>query len=352
MELSRFLLFSALCLAGCGDGTSTSTGSSSAKPAATENAANALSGRIRIDGSSTVYPITVAVAEEFQKEHPGVQVAVSMSGTGGGFKKFDIGETEINDASRPIKPTEIEQIKASGIEYIELPVAIDGMSIIVNPKNDFVDHLTVAELKKMWEPGSTVKTWKDVRDSWPAEDIHLYGAGTDSGTFDYFTEAIMGKSGACRPDYTASEDDNLTIQGVAGDQNALGFLGYAYFVENASLVKAVAIAPEGGKPVHPTPETIMDGTYTPLSRPIFIYVNKAAAEKPELDAFVDFYLAEASALVKEVGYIPLPEKAYDLVQKRFDDRVAGTVFGTGSIVGVGVEELLAKEAAPAAAAGH
>lgn len=342
MRFSHFLLFGALAAAaGCGEGGSSAAG----KPTATQNAAHALSGNVRIDGSSTVFPITAAVAEEFNKENPAVQVAVNVSGTGGGFKKFDVGETDINNASRPIKQSEMDQAAASGLEFIELPIAMDGLSVIVNPQNSFVDHLTVEELKKMWEPGSTAKTWKDVRASWPDEPLRLYGAGTDSGTFDYFTEAIMGKSGACRPDYTASEDDNLTIQGVAGDRFALGYLGYAYYIENATQVKVVAIKSGDAAPVAPDPETIMNGLYTPLSRPIFVYVSKKAAERPEVDAFMDFYLAEVPELAAEVGYIALPEKAYDLARARFDARTTGTIFGTESTVGISVESLLARETA-------
>jgi phosphate transport system substrate-binding protein len=288
-----------------------------------------LGGSIHIDGSSTVFPITEAVAEEFRAAQPNVRVSVGFSGTGGGFKKFAVGETDINDASRPIKPEEMAKCAEHSIGFIELPVAYDGLSVLVNPKNDFVDHLTVAELNAIWKPESSVKTWKDVRPEWPAEEISLYGPGVDSGTFDYFTEVINGKSQACRSDFTASEDDNVLVQGIAGDRYSLGFFGYAYYVENRDKVKIVPV--DGGSgPVAPTIETINNGSYSPLSRPIFIYVTTAAAARPEVGAFVDFYLQNAPALVAEVGYVALPDAVYALAARRFQARVAGTVYGEGS----------------------
>lgn len=286
-----------------------------------------LTGTVKIDGSSTVFPITEAVAEEFQKQHRGVRVTVGISGTGGGFKKFCVGETDLNDASRTIKETEIAKAKEHGIQFIELPVAFDGISVLVNPKNDFVDFMTVEELRKIWQPGSTVKMWSDVRPGWPDHPITLYGPGTDSGTFDYFTGAINGKEQACRPDFTASEDDNVLVQGIAGDENALGFFGFAYFAENRSLLKAVPIE-TGSGPVSPSETTINDGSYKPLSRPIFIYVSSASADKPEIDAFVKFYLANAKTLVSEVGYVPLPDEAYALALARFESRSTGSAFKT------------------------
>ncbi|MDR0781405.1 MAG: PstS family phosphate ABC transporter substrate-binding protein [Pseudomonadales bacterium] len=268
-----------------------------------------LSGVVRLDGSSTVFPISEAVAEEFLAVAPGVRVTVGTSGTGGGFKKFLGGETDINDASRPIQPEEIAQAEAKGIRYLQVSVAYDGISIVVNPANTWVDHLTVEELKRLWEPGSTVGSWSDIRAGWPNEPIRLYGPGTDSGTFDYFTEAINGKSGASRPDYTASEDDNVLVQGVAGDKNALGFFGFAYYEENAARLKLVPV--DGGNgPLQPSAVTINDGTYSPLSRPIFIYLNVASMARAEVRAFVDFYLDVAPQVVSEVGYIPLKEAEY------------------------------------------
>ncbi|MDP3063719.1 MAG: PstS family phosphate ABC transporter substrate-binding protein [Chloroflexota bacterium] len=270
-----------------------------------------LSGTIEIDGSSTVFPITQAVAEEFSKVQPGVRVNVGISGTGGGFKRFTVGEIDISDASRPISASEVAAAQKNGIEYIELEVAIDGLSVMVNPQNDFVSCLTVSELKKIWAPGSTVKNWKDVRAGFPDRPLVLYGPDTDSGTFDYFTEEIMGKAKASRADYTASADDNVLVQGINGDRNSLGYFGYAYYVENPGKLKLVAVDQEKGKGcVTPTPETIENGTYTPLARPLYIYVSKKSLARPEMKEFVKFYLENAPKLVKEVGYIPLPVAKY------------------------------------------
>lgn len=300
---------------------------------------------IKIDGSSTVYPITEAVAEEFQKLMKGsVKVTVGISGTGGGFKKFSRGETDISNASRPITKKEMEACKETGIEYIELPVAYDGLAVMVNPKNNWVKSLTVAELKKIWEPEAERKVvkWNQVNPAWPEVPLNLYGPGVDSGTFDYFTEAIVGKSRSSRGDFTASEDDNVLVQGISSDKGALGFFGYAYYAENQDKLKLVAI--DGGKgPVLPSERTVMDGTYHPLSRPIFIYVNKKSAERPEVKEFVEFYLKNASKLVKEVKYIPLPDRAYQLTVERFAKRISGTVFGGGAKVGMKIEDLLKLE---------
>ncbi len=296
---------------------------------------------VTIDGSSTVFPITEAVAEEFQREHPDVRVTVGISGTGGGFKKFTVGETDINDASRTIKSTEVELAERNGIGYIELPVAFDGISVVINPENTFVDHLTVEELQKIWAPGSTVERWSDVRAGWPDEPIALYAPGTDSGTFDYFTEAINGESGAVRQDFTASEDDNVLVQGVAGDPNALAFFGFAYYIENTDKLKVVPIDPGNGA-VAPSEQTINDGTYRPLSRPIFIYVSTQAVERPELQAFVNFYLENAADLVGEVGYVALPEAAYQAAVERFENRVTGSPF-SGDIKGKSIAEILRTE---------
>jgi phosphate transport system substrate-binding protein len=311
-----------------------------------------LSGDILVDGSSTVYPITEAMAEEFGKLQPEVRVTVGVSGTGGGFEKFCNGETDISDASRPIKPSETEACAANGIEYIELPVAYDGLAVMVNPANDWVDYMTVAELKKLWEPAAQgeVMRWSQVREGWPDEEIHLYGAGTDSGTYDYFTQAIVGEEGSSRGDFQASEDDNVLVQGIAGDPLALGFFGLAYYQENQDILKLVPINDEdetnGAGPILPSEETVNDGTYQPLARPIFIYVRQEAAERPEVQGFVDFYLnvENATNLVREVGYVPLPASIIELAQGRFGNRVLGSIYGgEGSQVGVTLEDLLKAE---------
>jgi phosphate transport system substrate-binding protein len=305
---------------------------------------------IKIDGSSTVFPITEAVAEEFQKKNPGVRVTVGISGTGGGFKKFCNGETAISDASRPIKLSEVQLCADNGIEYIELPVAFDGLAVMVSPKNDWVTGMTVKELKKLWEPAAQGKImrWSQLRAGWPDKEIHLYGAGTDSGTFDYFTEAIVGKAQSSRGDYTASEDDNVLVQGISNDPLALGYFGLAYYAENKDKLKLVGIDDENPKngdgPILPNMETVVDGTYQPLARPIFIYVTKKAANRPEVQEFVKFYLTNAAPLVEEVGYIPLQAKVYELGLKRFENRVAGSLFGAKPQVGVTLEGLLAAEA--------
>ena len=289
----------ALSLAACGGGTETE-GEAPDTP---------LTGTIAIDGSSTVFPITEAIAEEFNGTYPEVRIPIGVSGTGGGFKKFIAGETDISNASRPIKDEEAQAAAAAGIEYIEMTIAYDGLSVLVNPANDWVDSLTVEELKMMWAPDSTVKTWSDIRSEWPNEEIKFYAPGTDSGTFDYFTEEINGESGAIRPDFTASEDDNVLVQGIAGDKNAIGFFGYAYYEENQDKLKLVAID-NGSGPVTPDFDTIQDGSYSPLSRPIFIYINKAALEKPEVVEFITFYNTVGEEIIPEVGYVALPSADY------------------------------------------
>lgn len=276
----------------------------------TQDAQAGLSGSIAIDGSSTVYPISEAVAEEFQKMNKDVKVTVNFSGTGGGFEKFLVKETDINDASRPIKEKEVNKAKEGGIDYLELEVAYDGLSVVVNKDNDFVDNLTLEELKKIWEPNSSVKTWKDVRAEWPAEPVKLYGPGSDSGTFEYFTEEVNGEAGAIRVDYTASEDDNVLVNGIAGDQYSIGFFGYAYYIENKDKLKVVPID-SGNGPVAPTAETVENGTYEPLSRPLFVYVNKEALQRPEIKEFITYYLTEGKELVTEIGYVKLPQSEYD-----------------------------------------
>jgi len=281
------------------------------KPAGDSNPSGSLQSKsvqnIQIDGSSTVYPLTEAVAEEYQAVNRDIRVTVGVSGTGGGMKKFIAKEIDITGASRPIKPSEIEKAKAANLTYTELEVAFDGLSVVVNGKNDFVDYLTVGELEEIWKAGSQVKTWKDVRSSWPDQKIMLYGPGTDSGTFDYFTETILGKSGAIRPDFTASESDHVLVQGVAGDSASLGFFGYAYYLENKDKLKIVPI--DGGSgPIAPSMVTIKDGSYAPLSRPIYIYVSNEALTKPWVKAFISFYLESASTLAQEVGYVSLDNK--------------------------------------------
>ena len=278
--------------------------------AGSSGAEGELSGRIQIDGSSTVYPISQAMAEEFMlAEGRDVRVTVSQSGTGGGFQRFCSGETAISDASRPIHDDERQRCEQAGVVPIELEVAIDGITLVVNPQNEFVDCLTVEELRRIWEPGSTVQRWSDVRPDWPEQEIKLYGPGTDSGTFDYFTEAIVGEEDASRQDYTASEDDNVLVQGVAGDPGSLGYFGFAYYEENQGRLRAVAV--DGGSGcVAPSRESIESGQYTPLARPMFLYVSDQAASRPEVQAFLEFYMTNAEALVPEVGYVPLGAAAY------------------------------------------
>jgi phosphate transport system substrate-binding protein len=303
---------------------------------------------VKIDGSSTVYPITEAVAEEFQKSKRGaVKVTVGISGTGGGFKKFCRGETDISDASRPILKAEMDECRKMGIEYMELPVAYDALTVVVNPKNNWLKSISVAELKKMWEPAAQGKVtrWNQVNPAWPDAPFKLFGPGSDSGTFDYFTEAINGKSKASRGDFTASEDDNVLVQGVSRDVNALGFFGYAYYVENRDKLKAVPVVDKDGKaPVAPSLETVINGTYQPLARPIFIYVNAKSAQKPEVKEFVEYYNRHAEKLTREVKYVPLPSKAYSHNQEIFGKRQLGTKFGGENKVGLTIEELMRIEA--------
>jgi phosphate transport system substrate-binding protein len=296
---------------------------------------------IKIDGSSTVYPITEAVAEEFQKAQK-VKVTVGESGTGGGFKKFCRGETDIADASRPITQKEMDACKEAGIQYIELPIAFDALTVVVNAKNDWVKSLTVDELKKIWQPGSSVKNWKQVNSAYPDKAMGLYGPGTASGTFDYFTEAVNGKSKASRTDYTPSEDDNVLVQGVSGNVGGMAYFGLAYYEENKDKLRAVPVAAKAGGPgVLPSVATVMDGTYQPLSRPIFIYVNAtSAAFKPEVKAFVNYYLEHAPALVNEVKYVPLTTEDYAAVKAHFKALKPGTGFGGKNEVGIKVKDLI------------
>ena len=319
--------------------------------ATTLRAAAAKDGTITVDGSSTVYPITEAVAEEFQKAKPGSRVTVGISGTGGGFKKFCAGEIDISDASRPIKPTEVEACDKGNARYIELPIAYDGLAVMVNPKNDWATCMTVAELKKLWEPEAQGKVtrWSQVRTGWPDKEVHLFGPGVDSGTYDYFTEAVVGKEHASRGDFQSSEDDNTLVQGIASDPLALGFFGVAYYQENKDRLKLVGLddgKDENGKGcILPTKETVETGLYQPLSRPLFIYVGETAAKRPEVEGFVRYYLENVGKLVSEVGYIALPADAIRLAKQRYDERKLGSMFGgKGSQVGVTVVELLKKEA--------
>jgi phosphate transport system substrate-binding protein len=275
---------------------------------------NRLSGMITVDGSSTVYPITEAVAEEFRAVQPGVKVSVALSGTGGGFKKFGRGEIDINDASRPIKPSEDSIAKANNVSYVELIVAYDGMAVVVNPQNTWCNDLTVAELKMLWQPEAQGKItkWNQIRSEWPDEEIHLFGAGVESGTYDYFTEVIVGKSHSSRGDFTASEDDNVLVQGIASDKYALGFFGFAYFEENKDKLKIVGIddgdAANGQGPVVPSLETVKNKSYSPLGRPLYIYINNTAGARKEVQEFVRFYLENTNALSEEVGFIPLTDE--------------------------------------------
>ena len=301
---------------------------------------------VQVDGSSTVFPITEAVAEEFQKAKKGkVKVTVGIAGTGGGFKKFCRGEIDISDASRPILKQEMEACKGAGIEYFELPIAYDALTVIINPKNDWVKGLNVPDLKKMWEPSAQgkVTNWNQVRSEWPNAPLKLFGPGADSGTFDYFTEAIVGKAKSSRGDFTASEDDNVLVQGIANDRNALGYFGFSYYVENQNKLKAVPI--DGGKgPVTPSAKTVEDGTYQPLSRPIFIYVSKKSMDKPEVREFVEFYLKNAPTLVKQVKYVPLPQSIYTTGAEHLKKGKIGSMFGGEAEVGVKIEDLMKREA--------
>ena len=320
-----------------------SQGAEEPAPATERAKVSGLSGDISIDGSSTVFPITEAMAEEFGYATDGnVRITVGVSGTGGGFKKFCAGETHISDASRPIKQSEVDLCAENGIEYIELPVAIDGLSVMVNPANDFVECMTVDELHTIWSPEAegVVTKWSQVRAGWPDEDIRLYAPGVDSGTFDYFTETVNGESQASRGDFLPSEDDNVLVTGIAGDRGSLGYFGYAYYAENADRLKLVAI--DGGEGcVTPTDETINNGSYAPLSRPLFIYVAADALNQPHVKGFVEFYLDEANrGLVSETGYIPFPKAIYDLVLNKFLDGKTGPAFGGDDRMHGTVEEVL------------
>jgi phosphate transport system substrate-binding protein len=302
---------------------------------------------VSIDGSSTVFPLTEAVAEEFMEDTQGARVNVGVSGTGGGFNKFLRGETAINDASRPIAPEEKKKAKKNGIEYIELPVAYDGLAVVAHPSNDWVDCLTTQELKEIWKPESDITRWSQIRDSFPDRPLDLYGPGTASGTYDYFTEAIVGEAEASRSDFTASEDDHVLAQGVKGTETALGYFGLAYYESDAKELKALGVDPDepnsGASCVKPSAETVNDGSYRPLSRPLFIYVNKAKIT-PTVEKFVEFYLQNAGELASDVGYVAMPDEAYELARQRFQARTTGTVFGAEGVDATGTEvaEMLRK----------
>ncbi len=302
---------------------------------------------IRIDGSSTVFPITEAVAEEFQKSTKGkVKVTVGISGTGGGFKKFCRGETDASNASRPISKSEIEDCRKNGVSFIEMPVAFDALSVVVHPKNTWLKQISIDELKRMWEPAAQGKItrWNQVNPAWPDRAIKLFGAGTDSGTFDYFTEAVTGKSKSSRGDFTASEDDNVLVQGISRDVDAIGFFGFAYYAENRDKLRSLPISWKGGAGVQPSMDTVLNGTYQPLSRPIFIYVKADSAKRPEVRSFLEFFNKNADKLIREVKYVPLPAVAYTDNAAAVAKMRTGTKFGGENLVGVTIEQLMKLEA--------
>lgn len=352
MSRSALALSSLLLLAACSRESGAppaSGGGASTANASPGKASLAKAPPVAVDGSSTVMPISEAVAEETQKA-TGARVTIGVSGTGGGMKKLCGGEVAIANASRPIKQSEAEACEKKGIGYVELPVAYDGLAVVVNPQNSWATSMTVTELRALWEPAAqgTLKRWSQVRAGWPDEEIHLFGAGVDSGTYDYFTQAIVGKEHSSRGDFTSSEDDNVLVKGVAGDRLALGFFGLAYAEENRDKLKLVAIddgrADNGAGPILPSTATVTDGTYQPLARPLLIYVASSEADRPEVKAFVDTYLTRGAALSAEVGYVALPARAYELARARFEKRTLGSVYGgQGSKVGVTVLQLLAGE---------
>jgi phosphate transport system substrate-binding protein len=325
------------------DPTAKATSSAEAVKGGKEGSSTA-AGEIKIDGSSTVFPISEAIAEGFGKANAGKKVSVASSGTGGGFKKFCRGETDISDASRPILQKEIDACKEKGIEYLEIPIAYDALTIVINPANTWATNLKVAELKKMWDKDAMGKVmkWKDVNPAFPDAKMALYGAGSASGTFDYFTEAINGKAKEGRGDYTASEDDNVIVKGVISDKNALGYFGYSYYEANKTKLKAVGI--DSGKgPVLPSIETVKNGTYSPLSRPLFIYVSSKSLDKPGMKEFVDYYLAQIPKVSADTKYIPLPSDAYAKITEKVKAKKLGTVFGGKEAIGLKIDEILAKE---------
>lgn len=305
----------------------------------------ALFAEIKIAGSSTVAPITEAVAEEFKKENTGSNVSMAVTGTGGGMKLFVKGEIDICNASRPIKDSEIKAATEAGVKFVEIPVAYDALTVVVNQSNDFLKEATVADLKKVWakDAQGTITKWNQVNPAWPDSPIKLYGPGMDSGTFEYFTEAINGKAKESRGDFTGSEDDNVLVQGVSQDRFAMGYFGLAYYTENKDKLRAVAIVNKAGKAVLPSVEAVKDGSYNPLSRPLFIYVKADSLKKPEVQKFVNYYLETAGELSKQVGYVPLPEKAYEALTARVEGNKTGSIFGGKEQIGITVEELITKE---------
>jgi phosphate transport system substrate-binding protein len=297
---------------------------------------------VQVDGSSTVYPITEAVASEFQKEAEDVHVTVGISGTGGGFKKFCSGRTDISNASRVIKQDEVDKCEAAGIEFIEVPVAYDGLAVLVNPANEFVDQLTVDELRKIFQLKDPALTWQDIRADWPAEEIEVYAPGKSSGTFDYFIEAIIGKGGQIRSDALFSEDDNTLVRGISGDKNGIGFFGYAYYEENQDDLKVVPIVnPRTNQAVAPSIETVKTGTYSPLSRPLLIYVALPSAQKEHVRTFVTYYLGNVGTLAREAGYIPLSAEAYENIKRHYEALETGSVLMGIDLMGKPVENLYA-----------
>lgn len=313
------------CAGNAGDASNSAAGNNAATSTGGSAPNTQLTGTVKGDGSSTVFPITEAIAEEFGKQNPNVKVTVGVSGTGGGFKKFIAGDTELQNASRQIEAKELKGMADKKREFIELPIAYDGLSVVINPKNTWAKCMTVAQLKKVWEPGSQINNWNQIDPSFPNRPLKLYGAGTDSGTFDYFTKEINGKEKASRSDYTASEDDNTLVQGVSRDIGALGYFGYAYYEENKSKLKLVEVNGGDGC-VAPAQDTISTNKYQPLSRPLFIYIERKSADKPEMQAFVKFALNKAPELVKQVGYVPLPQSIYDVAMKRFESKTVGSVY--------------------------
>lgn len=340
LSFMAVLSVAASCAGGGSQDTAGTEGTDGTSTAASEG--SGLAGDVLVDGSSTVFPISEAMAEEFMAENADVRVTVGVSGTGGGFQKFCAGETDVSNASRPIKQEEIDLCAENGIEYVELPVAFDGLSVVVNPENDWAQCLTVEELKMIWEPAAegTITNWNQVRPDFPDQPLGLYGAGTDSGTYDYFTAALLETEGESRGDYTASEDDNVIVQGVIGDTNALGFFGYAYYVENQDSLGLIAID-NGNGCVEPSPETIGDGSYQPLSRPEFVYIKATSLDNPAVRAFAEYQIAaENKPLVEEVGYVPLPDDVLDAALERLEAGTTGSVFAGGSAVGVKLSEVL------------
>jgi len=349
---SLSLLLSAVVLAftGCTEPNQTADSVTETTTGSQPDSAQAVSiENVRIDGSSTVYPVTEAAIREFETTRTdNVRFITEFSGTGGGFKKFCAGETDINNASRPIKAEEIQACRQTGVQYVELPIAYDALTVVANPKNDWADSITVAELKKIWEPAAEeeITRWNQIRTSWPDRPLHLYVPGQDSGTFDYFTETIIGEAKVSRNDFTDSEDDEILVQGVSRDKNALGYFGYAYYKANQDKLKVLAID-NGNGPVMPSPETVENGTYQPLSRPLFLYVSSQSLQrKPILKTFTEFYLQNAASLVNTVGYVPLPEEGYRLALDRFRQRTLGTVFAGQTESNLTIQELLRKQSQP------